>query len=219
MKNNSRSLFPALQNTIEDILQTEIPEERKALLQVLIDFIQQRADQEQVVNLNFICTHNSRRSQFSQLWAQTAAFCYGISANCYSGGVEVTAFNERAVATVRRSGFKVNQEGVENPRYIISYSTDSAPLQMFSKLYHDETNTTSDFAAIMTCSHADVNCPYIPGAEARISLLYDDPKEFDGTAEEVMKYDERSEQIAAEIFYAFSKVNARLKLQNPKPRI
>ena len=77
---------------------------------------------------------------------------------------------------------------------------------MFSKLYDDASNPDADFAAVMTCSEADKNCPYIPGAESRIQLLYDDPKEFDGTAEETEKYDERASQIAAELFYFFAQI-------------
>ena len=58
----------------------------------------------------------------------------------------------------------------------------------------------------MTCSHAEENCPYIPGTEARIPVMYDDPKAFDGTALETAKYDERCQQIAAEMFYVFSQI-------------
>ena len=62
---------------------------------------------------------------------------------------------------------------------------------------------------MMTCSHADENCPLVIGAAARISITYDDPKEFDGTAEEEVKYQERVHEIGREILYAFANVNAR----------
>jgi arsenate reductase len=207
IKNNSQFVYPALQSKIDTILQAEISEERKAILQNLADFIQQKINQDQPVNLNFICTHNSRRSQFSQLWAQTAAYAYGIPVNCYSGGVEETAFNERAVASISRSGFRVTHQGTENPKYSVSFIDSSDPLIMFSKLYDDPKNPASNFAAVMTCSHADENCPYIPGSDLRLPLLYNDPKEFDGTPGEAEKYDERSAQIAGELFYAFSLIN------------
>lgn len=58
----------------------------------------------------------------------------------------------------------------------------------------------------MTCSHADENCPFIPGAETRIPVRYEDPKEFDDTEMESEKYDERSKQIASEMFFVFSRV-------------
>ena len=58
----------------------------------------------------------------------------------------------------------------------------------------------------MTCSHADENCPLIPGAEKKISLMYEDPKLFDRTILEKEKYRERSLQIATEMKYVFSKI-------------
>ena len=55
----------------------------------------------------------------------------------------------------------------------------------------------------MVCSDADEACPFVPGAELRLSMPYDDPKAFDGTPMEEAKYDERSRQIAREMFFAF----------------
>ena len=100
-------MLPVLKNSIEKALQMNIPVERIGVLQPLVDYIQFKIDKKEEVNLNFICTHNSRRSQFSQIWAYTAANYFGIPANCYSGGVEVTSFNERAVESIKRSGFRV----------------------------------------------------------------------------------------------------------------
>jgi arsenate reductase len=181
-----------------------ISEERKIILNELIAYMQAQKNAGKEIHLNFICTHNSRRSQFSQIWAQTAAYYYGINAQCYSGGVEVTAFNERAVESIKRTGFKVEKKGEGNPKYSLFFSDDAAPIIAFSKLYDDETSAKSNFAAVMTCSHADENCPYIPGAGKRIPVRYNDPKEFDGTPIESEKYDERSKEIANELFYTFS---------------
>jgi arsenate reductase len=185
---------------------SSISAERKSILQELINYIQAQKNEHKEIHLNFICTHNSRRSQFSQLWAQTASFYYGIKSSCYSGGVEITAFNERAVASTQRFGFKVEKSGEGNPKYAVTYSEASQPLIMFSKLYDDATSAQSNFAAVMTCSHADENCPYIPGADARIPVRYEDPKAFDDTELEGQKYDERSKEIATEMFYVFSQI-------------
>ena len=192
--------------TIEKAREQNISDERLAVLKPMIEYIQTKIDQGKEVNLNFICTHNSRRSQFSQIWAQTAANYFGIPALCYSGGVEVTAFNERAVASIKRSGFRVSSKGDSNPIYLISHSDDKEPIKAFSKLFDDPINRADQFAAVMTCSHADENCPFIPGTEKRIPVRYDDPKEFDGTPEEAERYDQRSMQIASEMFYTFSQV-------------
>jgi len=199
-------LYPELARSLNSLPINEISLGRKDILGVLIDYVQLRLNTSESINLNFICTHNSRRSQFAQLWAQVAAYYYGLPANCFSGGVEETAFNERAVAAIRRAGFNIISQGDKNPRYTVSYADDAQPVIMFSKLYDDTSNPNADFAAVMTCSDADENCPYIPGAKSRIQLLYDDPKEFDGTPEEAEKYDERSKQIATELFYVFSQV-------------
>jgi len=207
MKTTKIALLDTLLGTVETAMTLTISEDRKHILQVLIEYIQKKLDAGQDVNLNFICTHNSRRSQFSQIWAQTAADYFGVTARCFSGGVEVTAFNERAVASVKRSGFRVSKKGEENPKYFVSHSDDCDPIVTFSKLFDDPINRSERFAAVMTCSHADENCPFIPGTESRIPVRYEDPKAFDDTPEEAIKYDERSMQIASEMFYVFSEID------------
>ncbi len=206
MEANNKSLYPTLTESVETIRKLPIAEERKEILRPLIAYIQSKINLDKEVNLNFICTHNSRRSQFSQIWAQTAAYFFGVKVNCFSGGVEITAFNERAVASLRRSGFKITSSEGDNPKYFIWHSVDLDPIIAFSKLFDDPINATQQFAAIMTCSHADENCPFIPGAEKRIPVRYEDPKAFDDTFEEAARYDERSHQIASEMFYVFSKI-------------
>ena len=200
-------LLTTFSPTVDQALQLKISEERKGLLQDLIAYIQNKLDADEEVNLNFICTHNSRRSQLSQIWAQVAAHCYDIVIHSYSGGVEVTEFNPRAVASMERFGFSVKKTGEQNPKYTVSFA-DGVSLECFSKIFDDPHNPNKDFAAVMTCSHADENCPFIPGAEARIPLRYEDPKVYDNTELESIKYDERSLQIASEMFYVFSKVAA-----------
>ncbi|MEQ9424066.1 MAG: protein-tyrosine-phosphatase [Cyclobacteriaceae bacterium] len=211
MKQNKLTFFPKLAATVKSLPIDSISGERKDLLQVLIQYIRQKLDDEKDVKLNFICTHNSRRSQFAQIWAQTAADYYGIEVKCHSGGVEVASFNERAVETIKGAGFMVTKKGKRNPIYSIFHSQDAEPISAFSKLYDDPINPTSKFSAIMTCSHADENCPYIPGVEARISLNYEDPKEYDGTPRERIEYNERSKQIATEMFYVFSMFETTVK--------
>ena len=193
-------MLAKLNSTIEQVLKIPIPDNRKLILDKFKDYIQNKLEIGETPRLNFICTHNSRRSQFSQIWAQTAAAFFAIDVECFSGGVELTAFNERAVESILRSGFKVEKEGEINPKYSVYYDTKSKPIVAFSKLFDD---TPSPFAAVMTCAQADENCPFIPAAECRIPVRYDDPKAFDDTALEAEKYDERSMQIASEMFYVF----------------
>ena len=199
--------YPALTNTIGNLPFAAISSERLQLLNEMAAYLIAKMKQGQEIRLNFICTHNSRRSQFSQIWAQTAAVYYGIDTACFSGGVEVTAFNERAVAALKRDGFKVVQKEGENPVYFVFYSEEEEPIVAFSKVYDDAINAPKDFAAVMTCDHADENCPVIPGAERRFPLRFEDPKSFDGTAQEEEMYTQRSHQIGAELFFLFEKVS------------
>lgn len=186
----------------------EIPNERKIILNQLTRFIQAKKELNESIDLNFICTHNSRRSHIAQLWAQAAAAYYGIeNVRCFSGGTEATAFNPRAVKALQDAGFIITKtkEG-ENPVYEVRYTNGEVPVIAFSKTYNDPFNNTKDFAAIMTCSHADENCPLVLGASERIALTYNDPKEFDATPQETEKYTERVHQIGREIFYVFSQL-------------
>jgi arsenate reductase len=198
--------FSPLLETIASLPISAISPERKVVLDEMAVYLLEKTLMGQPIHLNFICTHNSRRSQFSQIWAQTAAAYYGIEANCYSGGVEVTAFNPRAVEAIQRDGFRVVQKEGENPVYFVFYSEEEEPIVTFSKVFDDAVNATKEFAAVMTCDHADENCPFIPGADKRFPLRFEDPKAFDDSPLEEKMYSERSHQIAAELFYLFEKV-------------
>jgi len=159
-------------------------------------------------DLTFICTHNSRRSHMAQIWAQTAASLFKLAGvRTFSGGTEATAFNERAVRAIRNAGCLVEENGRnENPRYLVRFSGDADPIMCYSKLYDDPSNPRQDFCAVMTCSQADEACPVVLGASQRISLPYEDPKEYDGTENEQQKYEERCAEIAREMIYVFSHV-------------
>jgi hypothetical protein len=183
-----------------------IPQERRDQLRKLASFIRDKVRARQPARLVFICTHNSRRSQMSQLWAATAAAYFGVpGVESFSGGTEVTAFNARAVAALRRAGFAIDDPATtQNPRYKVRFHSAGPELECFSKLYGDAPNPKTGFCAVMTCSVADRHCPTVAGASERISLPFDDPKAFDGTAQETTKYDERCRQIAREMLFVFS---------------
>ncbi|MBZ0182692.1 MAG: hypothetical protein K8F60_09555 [Melioribacteraceae bacterium] len=185
-----------------------ISNERKELLNELARYISERVKSGDEVNLNFICTHNSRRSHMGQIWGQTAAEYYGIeNVKCFSGGTEATAFNPRAVNAIREFGFIITQkDNSGNPLYLVNYADEKEPLKCFSKVYNDEFNPQNNFAAIMTCSDADENCPVVFGAGARFPIRYKDPKEYDNTELEAKMYKERFEEIGREMLYLFSNV-------------
>jgi protein-tyrosine-phosphatase len=203
-------ITPRLRATIDKLVSkvSEIPEQRRRILKEMTHGIADRSQPDQIDNLTFICTHNSRRSIIAQVWAQAAAHYYGVSnVHCFSGGTEATAFNVRAVDAMEEAGFDIRTTGrSENPAYEIIYATDVPPLSVYSKVYDDAANPQNDFVAIMTCAHADQNCPLVPGASKRVSLPYDDPKDFDGTDLEEIKYRERVAEIGREMLFAFSGV-------------
>ncbi len=203
------TLFNRIENTINSLNIESISVERKETLQPLIDFINTKVNDIQEIRINFICTHNSRRSHFSQIWAQTMANYFNIkNVFCYSGGTEATALFPMVAETLEISGFVVKKisEG-NNPIYSIKYAKNEHPIIGFSKKLDDDFNPKSEFAAIMTCSQADGGCPFIAGAEKRIPITFEDPKEFDNTSQQAEKYNERSLQIATELFYVFSQIN------------
>ena len=179
-----------------------IPEDRLVLLDQLSSYVGDRLESGSPVRLNFICTHNSRRSQISQVWASVAAALSGLQdVKTFSGGTEATAFNARAIAALERAGFRIENPGGDNPRCLVRFSDDAPPVECFSKVFDHPENPGSDFAAVMTCSHADENCPFIPGAR-RIAIPFDDPGEADGTPLESATYDERVREIGREILFA-----------------
>lgn len=206
-----RTLHPDLQRYVNDRVipaVAAIPAERKESLDQIAAFVKERKAASATADLTFICTHNSRRSHLSQLWAATAAWNFGQDhVRTYSGGTEATAFNPRAVAAVERAGFHVVKPEGKNPVYEVSFTSDRNFEPCWSKKYDDAANPQKDFCAVMTCSEADKNCPIVFGALDRISLPYNDPKEADGTPEEAARYDERCLQIAAELWYVMQQAS------------
>ena len=203
-----KDLFQKIEKNITAFDLNSITTERKKTLQPLIDYIQEKVNTQQPVRLNFICTHNSRRSHLSQVWAQTLAAFYKIpDVACYSGGTEATAVFPKAAETLELQGFEITKiSEKKNPVYSIKFAENEHPVIGFSKTFDHSFNPISHFAAILTCSQADEGCPFIAGAEKRFPITYDDPKAFDGTEEQNQKYLERSTQIATELKYVFSNI-------------
>ena len=202
-------------STLTDIIAAlelnSISKDRLPILKELIDYIQSGIDNTQSIRLNFICTHNSRRSHLAQIWAQLAAHYYNIpNVDCYSGGTEATALFPMIAQVLKNQGFEIQKLSFENnPIYAIKYSPDIMPMIVFSKKFDHSFNPTSHFVAIMTCDLADQNCPFVNGAEKRIAITYEDPKDYDNTPIQNEKYIERSLQIATEMFYVFSKIKTQ----------
>ena len=206
-------MFKNLKESIEVISIMPVSDERREILQPLAEFIQKKADVGERINLNFICTHNSRRSHLSQIWAQVMAEYFNIrNVYCYSGGTEATAMFPKVAETLQKQGFhiqKLSDNG--NPVYAVKYAENAHPVICFSKKFDDAFNPGSGFAAVMTCSNADEGCPFIAGAEKRVAVKFEDPKSSDGTQEMNRVYFERSLEIAAEMYEVMRSVTETLK--------
>jgi arsenate reductase len=187
----------------------EIPAERKLLLNKLTSYIRVNQNEGKESSLMFICTHNSRRSHFGQILCALAAEYYQIPAiRTFSAGTEVTAFHPNAISALRSIGMDIQTtEMSENPHFVVQLDAAKS-MAAFSKLIEDDVNPKENFAAIMTCTHAEQNCPFVVGADFRLGLPFEDPKAFDGTAQETQMYLTRVHQMAKELFYVFSQLNA-----------
>ncbi len=181
----------------------QITEERKHQLQQVGEYCLQQRKAGKKIQLIVICTHNSRRSHMGQLWLQAAAHYYDIpEVYTFSGGTEATAFNPNAVRAMKDAGFDFSEIITgDNPVYVVTMDPNDPGQKLFSKRFYDPPNPSSNFAAILVCSEADQGCPFIPGADQRFPIPYQDPKEFDNTPREAEAYADRCRQIAREMFY------------------
>lgn len=182
-----------------------IPKERQLILDGLRAAIADSLSKNSAAHLLYVCTHNSRRSHFGQVAGTLAAAYYGFeSVQCFSAGTEVTVMNTNAVNALVDFGFSVSKnDNAENPVY--TFELESVPpIQCFSKRFDDATIPKGNVIAIMTCTDAEQNCPFIPGAVRRIPLPYNDPKQSDGSGKEQEVYAERFQQILTEALYVFS---------------
>ncbi len=195
----------------KSIKNVSLTEERKDLLTKIANEVSNQIIKNQTVSLNFICTHNSRRSQLGQVWAFYASEYFKLNILAFSGGTEVTAFHKNTVKTLQNVGFSFNITDFshQNPKYLISFKNSKKSIVGFSKVFDDDYNK-QPFIAITTCNHADENCPFIPTASHRFHLPFVDPKHSDGQDKQDETYLETNEQIAAEVYFIFSNVKQLL---------
>lgn len=188
----------------------EIPEIRKERLKLLSNFLQTKVDQQEPLELVFVCTHNSRRSVFAQIAAAVAAKYYGIAnLETFSAGTVATAVHVNTIEALRSFGFEIEmQDQSTNPNYLVAYS-DEVALTCFSKTLDHDSLPKSGFAAVMTCADAELNCPFIEGAAYRIGLTYEDPKIADHTAMQNLVYQERFNEILMECLFVCSQIQQK----------
>jgi len=184
--------------------------ERLEVLNAAVDYMRKAMQQHGQLQLSFICTHNSRRSQFAQVWAWVLARQLGFAnVQCFSAGTETTAVYPSVLSALQYAGLEIDQrEAGSNPVFEVRVPGKEESLTLFSKTVDHASNPKLGLLALMTCDQAYEACPIVPGAAHRIPLMYQDPKVADGTAFEGAKYAERSQQIASEMKYIFEQLNA-----------
>ncbi|MSP57871.1 MAG: protein-tyrosine-phosphatase [Flavobacteriaceae bacterium] len=210
-----------------------ISADRKRDLQSLANYVANSLKKDSVVDVMFICTHNSRRSHFGQIWMAAAAHHLNISGvNTFSAGTEATAFNPRAIAALGRAGLiaehipdpialqrldssnaqlkYIDAMNINNKVMVITFGMRARPVFCFSKTIDHPLNPKVDFGAVMTCSSADAACPVVKGADFRVAIPYVDPKLSDNMPEELSTYDERCLQIATEMLWVMQSVKQQL---------
>lgn len=187
-----------------------IPTEHGQALERVAAYISERVRSGEPARLTFICTHNSRRSQMAQIWAQAAVQFFGVpGVSAFSGGTEVTGFDPRAVSAMVRAGFRIERrsdgDDEDNPTYLVHAGNELPPVRAFSKTYLEPSNPQNGFCAVLTCSSADRDCPVITSAEERVLLPYEDPKSYDGTDQETARYDATCREICREMGWLFAR--------------
>ena len=106
------------------------------------------------LNVLFLCTGNSCRSQMAEGWAHHLK---SDIINAYSAGIEPKGLNPYAVDVMAEAGIDISQ-----------YK---------SKHIDDLENILWD-VVITVCDNAQENCPYFPGNFKRIHKGFDDPPQI-----------------------------------------
>lgn len=145
------------------------------------------------VQLLFVCTHNSRRSQLSEALA-AAEWAESAEIEVRSCGTEKTACHPSTVQALADLGWSATELG-EGTVWV---NKGDVQRTLYSKTL-DEVPRDRPIVALMTCAEADEACPAIPGAVARIPWRYPDPKFSDGQPECRATYRAVAEAIARDL--------------------
>ncbi len=191
----------------------------RAAAQTLADWIVKNYKAGQPLHVTTVCTGNSRRSILGATLGNIAAAYFGMpEIQFHSGGTAPTAINSRAISSLKAIGVAVEPTGREAPRgdlktanpiYTVRWGDGLKTIE-FSKVYSDPSNPQDHFAALMVCGEADAACPFVRGAAVRISMPYLDPKIYDHSAYETLKYAERRDDLGRLMLSVMMQVRNRL---------
>jgi arsenate reductase len=115
------------------------------------------------MNILFLCTGNSCRSQIAEGWAKQAA---PVGWSIMSAGIEAHGKNPRAIAIMADAGVDISEQ--ESTR-VTDAMLDQADL------------------VVTVCGHADEHCPALPAGTRKLHWPLQDPAKAEGTEEEIMQ--------------------------------
>lgn len=129
------------------------------------------------MNILFLCTGNSCRSQMAEGWARHLK---GDSIQAYSAGIEKHGLNPNAVEVMKEAGVDITSQQ--------SQTVDELPIQKFD-------------VVVTVCGHADENCPAVLTESRIVHVGFDDPPKLAKNAtdreEELAPYRRVRDEIRA----------------------
>jgi len=114
------------------------------------------------MNILFLCTGNSCRSQMAEGWARKMA---GSLVDVRSAGIEAHGMNPRAVAVMKESGVDI---GAQSSRVLTDGMLDWADV------------------VVTVCGHADEACPALPAGTRKFHWPVEDPARAEGSEDEIL---------------------------------
>ena len=115
------------------------------------------------MNILFLCTGNSCRSQMAEGWARALADDGMV---VQSAGIEAHGKNPRAIAVMKDAGIDISQQA--------------------STRVDDDMLKSADLV-VTVCGHADEHCPLLPAATRKEHWPLDDPARASGNEDEIMQ--------------------------------
>lgn len=190
-------LYPEIIEFLNGITANSIDSERREKWNALAQRLRKKDNQGAI---NFICTHNARRSVISQSLASALAHHHGLTGiKAWSGGAEETFVHPNSIKLLLRIGYRLKEQTTgENPRYTLSYAEGAPDLLLFSKKF-DDPSSPAPYHAILVCSKGDAACPFIPNVASRTLIPFEDPGAFDNTPKADEAYYEAATLIGDEL--------------------
>ncbi|MGB5291322.1 MAG: arsenate reductase (thioredoxin) [Lysobacterales bacterium] len=115
-----------------------------------------------MLNILFLCTGNSCRSQIAEGWARQLG---GDRVEVQSAGIEAHGKNPRAISIMREAGIDISSQE--------------------STIVSDEMLNLAD-VVVTVCGHADEQCPVLPAGVKKVHWPLTDPAKATGTESEIM---------------------------------